>query len=404
MIYRNASFSEVTIPNVDLLTFLFGKLKTDSSSAQWCRDLHQRAESRHSAATETTPLHAEASSPDTAFTKSDVRIISQQISYWLRENYKLTSEDAVAVFSNGQAALPFLFYGIVGASGVYSAASTFLSAEELAMQVRDGPCKVLVCSEDVEETALAAGELAGLPKRNILVLRTTPTVSLAAADGSVSYFYGRGQSTRRLPWEIITDPDVLATTAICLVYTSGTTGRPKGVRISHANMVSEALLPASINRPIWDKWRVAGKPFECRTIAHLGCAHISGVQGYFVNPFFDGGIVYWMPRFDMMAFLKYNAMLKITTFFSLPRVYAAAAFHPAVTDQLASLRIAYSGGWPLDPRVYESSKLGGDGDDRALLSQTWGATETTGATTHMPPDRRDKTGSVGVLLPNMQLR
>lgn len=308
------------------------------------------------------------------------------------------------MFSNGQAALPFLFYGILGAGGVYSAASTFLNAEQLAGQIEDGPCKILVCSEDVQETALEAAENAGLPKRNVLILGTAPTVSLVALDGSTSYFYGRGQSTRRLAWEVITDLEELETTIICLVYTSGTTGRPKGVRISHANMVAEALLPASINRPIWDLWKVEGRAFQCRTIAHLGCAHISGVQGYFVNPFFDGGLVYWMPRFDMMAFLKYNTALKITTFFSLPRIYAAAAFHPAVTNQLANLRIAYSGGWPLDPRVYESNKLGGDGDERALLSQTWGATETTGATTHMPPDRRDKTGSVGVLLPNIQLR
>lgn len=366
--------------------------------------LTRRQESRHCLATETTPLHAEASSPDNVFTKSDVRIISQQISYWLHQCYGLGKSDIVTSFSNGQAALPLAFYGIVGARGVYSAASTFLSPAELASQIQDGPCKLLLCSEDVLEVALDAADRAGLAKRNVLILKTMPTISLVAADGSASYFYGREQSTRRLPWEVVTDARELEETTVCLVYTSGTTGRPKGVRISHANMVAEALLPASINRPIWENWAAHGQPFKCRTIAHLGCAHISGVQGYFVNPFFDGGIVYWMARFDMMAFLKYNTTLGITTFFSLPRIYAAAAFHPAVTDQLATLRIAYSGGWPLDPRVYESSKLGGEGEQRTLLSQTWGATETTGATTHMPPDRRDKSGSVGVLLPNMQMR
>ena len=252
------------------------------------------------------------------------------------------------------------------------------------------------------DVALVAAERAGLPERNILILKTSSIPSLDAVDGSASWSYDDRRS--QLPWHVVTDLDKLQTTTICLVYTSGTTGRPKGVRISHANMVSEAVLPASINRPIWERWTAEGRPFETRTIAHLGCAHISGVQGYFVNPFFDGGIVYWMPRFDMMAFLKYNATLKITTFFSLPRVYAAAAFHPAVTTQLSSLRIAYSGGLPLDPRVYETTKLGGEGEDRALLSQTWGATETTGASTHMPPSMRDKTGSVGGVLPNMVMR
>lgn len=249
---------------------------------------------------------------------------------------------------------------------------------------------------------MAASKRAGLTEKNVLVLKTSPKLSLEASDGSTMWSYNQGQ--HRLPWRHIEEREELQNTTICLVYSSGTTGAPKGVRISHANMVSEAFLPAFINRPIWAGWAAAGRPFQSRTLAHLGCAHISGVQGYFVNPFFDGGIVYWMSRFDLQDFLAYNAALKITTFFSLPRVYAAAAFHPAVTDQLSSLRIAYSGGLPLDPRVYECPKLGGEGEDRALLSQTWGATETTGAATHMPPDRRDKSGSVGVLLPNMQMR
>lgn len=355
---------------------------------------------------ETTPIHAEASDPTTAITKSDARDIAQQIAHWLRGNYGVgangPAKDVIVTFSNGQAALPCLFYGIVAAEGIYSAASTMLPAAHLARQIQHGDAKLLVCSEEMRDIAVEAAELAGLAPKSVLILKTSPTPSLEAADGSAKWSYSPGQ--HKLLWRVMTDPQELQTTTICLVYSSGTTGTPKGVRISHANMVSEAFLPASMNRPIWDAWAAAGKPFESRTIAHLGCAHISGVQGYFVNPLYDGGIVYWMPRFDLPAFLKYNAALKITTFFSLPRVYAAAAFHPAVTDQLSSLRIAYSGGMPLDPRVYASPKLGGEGDGRALLSQTWGSTETTGAATHMPPDRRDRTGSVGVLLPNVLMR
>ena len=290
----------------------------------------------------------------------------------------------------------------MAAEGIYSAASTLLSADQLAEQVKDGSAKIIICSEDVRGNAVAAATSAGLPPSNVLILGTSPKPSLTSADGTAMWRYEEGQS--QLAWRAITDPEELRSTEICLVYSSGTTGRPKGVRISHANMVSEAFLPASMNRPIWKEWAEAGKPFESRTLAHLGTSHISGVQGYFVNPFFDGGLVYWMAQFDFTAFLGLNAALKITTFFSLPRVYAAVALHPAVTDQLASLRIAYSGSAPLDPRVYESTKLGGAGEDRTLLSQTWGSTELTGAATHMPPNRRDKTGSVGVLLPNIIMR
>lgn len=366
-------------------------------------------DSEHCRAQEDTPLHAEASNPGAIRTKSELRTITQRIAYWLREQYGIGSDgpakDVVVACSSGQVALPCLFYGVVATEGVYSAASTLASADELAKQVTDGSARLLVCSEDALEVATTAAQRAGLPGKNVLVLRSSPDISLESADGSAAWYYARQrQQQPQLPWRVMTDVEELQETTVCLVYTSGTTGNPKGVRVSHANIVSEAFLPASINRPIWDRWNDEGRSFVSRTLAHLGTSHISGVQGYFVNPFFDGGIVYWMQRFDLAEFLRYNATLSITTFFSLPRVYAAAAMHPAVTTQLSSLRIAYSGGYPLDPRVYDSPKLGGSGELRTLLSQTWGATETTGAVTHMPPDRRDKTGSVGILLPNMMLR
>jgi acyl-CoA synthetase (AMP-forming)/AMP-acid ligase II len=291
-----------------------------------------------------------------------------------------------------------LFFGVIAADGIYSAASPAATADELAGQLRDGAAKVLVCSLDMKRLAVTAARLADLPQENILILESIPYPKLTSIDGDSCAF------DRRLAWRVITDQKELEQSQICILYSSGTTGLPKGVLISHTNMVAEAFLPASINRPIWQDWSNQGSPFESRTLAHLPTPHISGVQGYFVNPFFDGGIVYWMPMFDFASFLKYNSELRITTFFSLPKIYVALARHPAVTDQLASLRIAYSGAAPLSKEAMECKKFGGEGEERTLLSQTWGASETTGAVTHMPPNRRDTSGSVGALLPNMLMR
>tara|TARA_R110002003_G_scaffold41_4_gene2845 strand:- start:13381 stop:14079 length:699 start_codon:yes stop_codon:yes gene_type:complete len=143
--------------------------------------------------------------------------------------------------------------------------------------------------------------------------------------------------------------------------------------------------------------------FSYRTIAHLPTAHIAGIQGYLINPFYMGGPVYWMPRFDFAQFLEYNAKYKITFFFTVPPIYLLIAKSPAVTDQFKTLEIAISGAAPLgkDLQHAASQKLGGP---ECFISQTWGLSETTGSATIMPMGMNDDTGSVSPLIPNMLAR
>jgi 4-coumarate--CoA ligase len=115
-----------------------------------------------------------------------------------------------------------------------------------------------------------------------------------------------------------------------------------------------------------------------RTLAHLPAAHIAGVQGYFINPFFMGGVTYWMPKFDFLKFLEYNKKYRITFFFTVPPIYLLIAKMPIVKDQFDSLEIAISGAAPLgkELQIAASAKLG---KGRAFISQTWGLSETTGS-------------------------
>lgn len=94
-----------------------------------------------------------------------------------------------------------------------------------------------------------------------------------------------------LDWTRITSRAELQDSVIVLIYSSGTTGLPKAVQLSHTNMVASAVIHQGILK---DYNRKHHPDFEYGTLAHLPIAHIAGVQGYYVNPFYMGGPVYWV--------------------------------------------------------------------------------------------------------------
>lgn len=127
--------------------------------------------------------------------------------------------------SSGQSALACLFLGVIAAGGIYSAASYSSTVEDLTRQIRDGPGKVVVCSADAKKLALAAAEKAGLSAKNVLILESYPEVKLySAGDASIACDF---KGTLR--WKKVTDPKELEKSKVCLLYSSGTTGLPKGM-------------------------------------------------------------------------------------------------------------------------------------------------------------------------------
>ncbi|KAI4632618.1 uncharacterized protein J4E87_002092 [Alternaria ethzedia] len=311
--------------------------------------------------------------------------------------------DVCSVISTGHYLLPVLAYGIIGAGGIFSAASAASTASELAKQLQGASSKILVTCQATLETTIRAAEDAGWGQggggRVLLMSEgrewTLKVVGEDARPGKDIIDEGD-----LLPWTRITNRKELDESLIVLIYSSGTTGLPKGVKLSHRNMVSQTVSTGDMMKA-WVKEKRPG--FEYRTIAHLPTAHIAGVQGYLINPFYLGGTVYWMPRFDFPSFLSYNALYRITFFFTVPPILLLIAKSPSATTQFASLEFCVSGAAPLgkDLQHAASQKLGGE---ECFVDQTWGLSETTGSATIMTPGKRDDTGSVAMLLPNMRAR
>ena len=356
--------------------------------------------------TETSILHAEAADPPNAITKSQTRLLTRQIAYILRTHFGIgrqgVGKDVVLGVSTGQILLPPVFYGVIAAGGVWSAASYTATPPELERQIRHGQCSVVITGPDNKEVAIKSARDAGVPLDRVLELRSRGHErGLVNVATGKNYLEGLG-SNEVLDWKRITDPKQLKDSLICLLYSSGTTGPPKGVNISHQNVVAEALIPLYMDLEYDARKRAEDPNFSnpFRTLAHLPTAHIAGCQGYLINPGVRGGTVYWMEKFDFTKFIEYNKKLQTTFLVSVPPIYLLIASSPAVTDHFRTLRRAYAGAAPMGPdlQIKAQKKLG------CLLNQTWGLSETTGSVTGMPWEVEELTGSVSRLLPNMRMR
>lgn len=147
-------------------------------------------------------------------------------------------KDVVFNISTGHFMIPVMFYAAIIAAGIFSSTSPAATADELAYQLRQTEAKVVICTADVKATALAAAEKVGLAPRNVLVYGGTRDLELleAASGARVPI------SNVELEWRRITDRIELENSIICLLFSSGTTGLPKAMRLSHRNSVAACVL------------------------------------------------------------------------------------------------------------------------------------------------------------------
>jgi long-subunit acyl-CoA synthetase (AMP-forming) len=169
--------------------------------------------------------------------KAALQRLFEEFAYGLRRRFNVggngRNKDVVVLFSSGQVAYPAAFYSIIAAGGIASLASASYTAKELARQIRQGGANLLISSPDLLETARQAKREEGCGHVTICVLRTEPDWSLQV-DGEGEEGELRGLTIdERLKWEKITDPKELEKSLIALLYSSGTTGEPKGWSSSH---------------------------------------------------------------------------------------------------------------------------------------------------------------------------
>jgi long-chain acyl-CoA synthetase len=191
-------------------------------------------------------------------------------------------------------------------------------------------------------------------------------------------------------------PAVSADDVALLQYTGGTTGLPKGAMLTHGNLSSAVSIYDVWGRPA----RVKRGDVVERVICVLPLFHIYALTVVMLSSIRRGNLISLHQRFDAETVMRDIEVKRATAFPGVPTMWIAIAALPDLDKRdFSSLASCGSGGAPLPvevARIFER-KVG------MKLKSGWGMTETCSPGTAHPPEGPDKPGSIGLMLPGIEL-
>jgi acyl-CoA synthetase (AMP-forming)/AMP-acid ligase II len=286
--------------------------------------------------------------------------------------------DVVALYMPNLPEYAVIFHGVVRANATNTTANPLYTETELGHQLSDSGARMIFTGGPFRETARAGAEHAGIDEIVVVgeVEGDEPTLADLLAEGAP-------------PPPIEIDP---ATDLAVLPYSSGTTGLPKGVMLTHRNLIANVLQSDSVFAITPDDVLIGVLPFF----------HIYGQTVIMNLGLRNGASVVTMPRFDLDQFLGLIEEYRVTIANVVPPIALALAKHPAVDGaDLSSLRVVMSGAAPLGAElaVAVSERIG------VPTIQGYGMTETS-PVTHVSPlePERIKPGTIGLPVPGTETR
>jgi acyl-CoA synthetase (AMP-forming)/AMP-acid ligase II len=285
--------------------------------------------------------------------------------------------DAFAIMAPNSPEWLVACYGAMAAGAIVTGINPLYKPDEVATQLIDADARFILTIPAVFPVARDAVARAG-GRARIIVLGTGP-------DGTIPF-------TELLSWRGAApredvDPDALA----LMPYSSGTTGLPKGVMLTHRACLTN-IMQILTAMPMGTEDRVLAVP----PFFHgVGLSVLAGPA------LMSGATLVTMPRFDVTGFAAAIADHQITMTVVVPPIVQALAKHPAVDDyDLSSLRVVGCGAAPLGAELQQAcaQRIG------SPVLQGYGMTEATAGVSLAPLGMPEVPGSSGRLLPGVRAR
>ncbi|MEV0724253.1 long-chain fatty acid--CoA ligase [Micromonospora purpureochromogenes] len=291
--------------------------------------------------------------------------------------------DRVALSCPNLPYFPIVYYGILKAGAVVVPLNVLLKAGEIAYHLRDSGAKAYFCFEGTPELPMGAEGWRGFGRADEcgrFFLMTADPQAPSPIDGATTLGSALAGKAPRFE-TVVTE----ATDTAVILYTSGTTGQPKGAELTHANMVMNALTC----------WRLFGAADEDVHLVTLPLFHSFGQTVQMNAGLYGGATLVLLPRFDARTALALMTRERVTFFAGVPTMYwgllSVGGENGNVSTIAANLRMAISGGAALPVEILEQvEKVYG-----VRIREGYGLSETSPVASFNHPGREAKPGSIG---------
>ncbi|EOO00769.1 putative 4-coumarate- ligase protein [Phaeoacremonium minimum UCRPA7] len=313
------------------------------------------------------------------------------------ERLGLEKGEVAMIYTPNHIFVPVAYLGIVGAGLIFSGANPAYTVPELVHQMKNTTAKVILAHPNFLETALEAASKAGIPKSRVFQFSD---VENRTHHGIPDWRAMIGSPTEgdTYQWPDFS-PKESRTAVATINYSSGTTGLPKGVCVSHSNLI------ANVEQTIFIRYAHKPYPFEKRPqerwIGFLPLYHAYG-QLYTILMAVKLRVpIYVMKEFRYEDFLFTIGRYRITSLQIAPPILVMLSKRPETARyDLSSIKDVLCGAAPLSRELQNECQR----RFNMQINQGWGMTEVTCGALHVPGGIKDDTGSVGRLDPNTECK
>src|SRR4030095_7389755 len=286
--------------------------------------------------------------------------------------------DVLGILSPNLPEYALMLHGVATLGGIVTPINPLYTAREVAHQLKDSNARFLVTVPTCLDKVKEAAEEAGIAELFVF----------GSADGAIPFDTLLTETDQALPDIKINPKEDL----VVLPYSSGTTGLPKGVMLTHHNLVSNLKQIEGLDYF-----------FESDTlICVLPMFHIYGLVVVLNMGLYAGATIVTMPRFELDSFLKAIQDYEVSLAHIVPPIVLSLSKNPIVGNyKLPKLKTLFSGAAPLGEELTRAcmTRLG------CSIRQGYGMTETSPVTHSSPAAHSEvKFGSVGAPAPHTECK